>query len=152
MHDAVIVAATRTPIGRFQGALASLSAVELGTIVIQRLLDEAPSVPIDEVIMGQVLTGGTGQNPARQAALHAGLAHDVPATTLNKVCGSGLKAVQLAAQAIRAGDATAIIAGGMESMSNAPHLLPRARTGLRRGHGEVIDSMIRAGLWAAFND
>ncbi|AJD46537.1 acetyl-CoA acetyltransferase [Isoalcanivorax pacificus W11-5] len=152
MHDAVIVAATRTPIGRFQGALANLSAVELGAIVIRRLLDEAPCVPIDEVIMGQVLTGGAGQNPARQAALHAGLPHAVPATTLNKVCGSGLKAVQLAAQAIRAGDATAIIAGGMESMSNAPYLLPRARTGLRMGHGEVIDSMIRDGLWDAFND
>ncbi|KAF0811062.1 acetyl-CoA acetyltransferase [Alcanivorax sp. S71-1-4] len=152
MHDAVIVAATRTPIGRFQGGLASLSGAELGAIVIRRLLEDMPCVPIDEVIMGQVLTGGAGQNPARQAAVHAGLPHDVPALTLNKVCGSGLKAVQLAAQAIRAGDATAIIAGGMEGMSNAPYLLPRARTGLRMGHGEVVDSMISDGLWDAFND
>ena len=152
MHEAVIVAATRTPIGRFQGALASVSAVELGAGVIRSLLATLPELAVDEVIMGQVLTAGAGQNPARQAAIQAGLPVDVPALTLNKVCGSGLKAVQLAAQTIRAGDADVIIAGGMESMSQAPYVLPNARTGLRMGHGEVIDSMIRDGLWDAFND
>lgn len=152
MHEAVIVAATRTPIGRFQGALASVSAVELGAGVIRSLLATLPELSVDEVIMGQVLTAGAGQNPARQAAIQAGLPVDVPALTLNKVCGSGLKAVQLAAQAIRAGDADVIIAGGMESMSQAPYVLPKARTGLRMGHGDVIDSMIRDGLWDAFND
>lgn len=152
MHEAVIVAATRTPIGRFQGALAEISAVELGASVIRSLLATLPDLAVDEVIMGQVLTAGAGQNPARQAAIQAGLPVEVPALTLNKVCGSGLKAVQLAAQAIRAGDAEVIIAGGMESMSQAPYVLPKARTGLRMGHGEVIDSMIRDGLWDAFND
>lgn len=152
MNEAVIVAATRTPIGRFQGALAEVSAVELGASVIRSLLATLPELAVDEVIMGQVLTAGAGQNPARQAAIQAGLPVEVPALTLNKVCGSGLKAVQLAAQAIRAGDAEVIIAGGMESMSQAPYVLPKARTGLRMGHGEVIDSMIRDGLWDAFND
>ncbi|WP_407309695.1 acetyl-CoA C-acetyltransferase [Pseudomonas sp. nanlin1] len=154
MQDVVIVAATRTAVGSFQGALASVPAVELGAAVISRLLEHTGLAPeaVDEVILGQVLTAGAGQNPARQAALLAGLPHAVPAMTLNKVCGSGLKAVHLGAQAIRCGDAEVIIAGGMENMSLAPYLMPGARTGLRMGHGQVVDSMITDGLWDAFND
>ncbi|OYD26061.1 acetyl-CoA C-acetyltransferase [Oceanimonas baumannii] len=154
MQDVVIVAATRTPIGSFQGALSGIPAHELGAIVIRHLLEQTRVAPaeVDEVILGQVLTAGTGQNPARQAAIAGGLPVTVPAMTLNKVCGSGLKALQLAAQAIRCGDADIVIAGGQENMSLAPYVLPKARTGLRMGHAQLIDSMIQDGLWDAFND
>ncbi|WP_312934129.1 acetyl-CoA C-acetyltransferase [Pseudomonas sp.] len=154
MNEVAIVAATRTAIGSFQGALASVSAVELGAAVIRRLLEQTGLDPaqVDEVILGQVLTAGSGQNPARQSAVKAGLPHAVPAMTLNKVCGSGLKAIHLAAQAIRCGDAEVVIAGGQENMSLAPYVLPSARTGQRMGHGQMLDSMITDGLWDAFND
>lgn len=154
MQDVVIVAATRTAIGSFQGALSTLPADELGAIVIRSLLERSgvAASEVDEVIMGQVLTAGSGQNPARQAAIRAGLPVTTSALTLNKVCGSGLKALQLAAQAIRCGDAEVVIAGGQETMSLAPYVLPKARTGLRMGHAELQDSMILDGLWDAFND
>nr|WP_314877741.1 acetyl-CoA C-acetyltransferase [uncultured Pseudomonas sp.] len=154
MHEVVIVAATRTAIGSFQGALASVPAVDLGAAVIKRLLEQTGLDPaqVDEVILGQVLTAGAGQNPARQAAVKAGLPLSVPALTLNKVCGSGLKALHLATQAIRCGDAEVVIAGGQENMSLAPYVMPSARTGQRMGHGQLIDSMISDGLWDAFND
>lgn len=154
MQDVVIVAATRTAIGSFQGSLANLPAPELGAAVIRRLLEQTglDGAAVDEVILGQVLTAGAGQNPARQAAIRAGLPHAVPAMTLNKVCGSGLKALHLAAQAIRCGDAEVVIAGGQENMSLAPYVLPGARTGLRMGHAQLVDTMIRDGLWDAFND
>lgn len=154
MQDVVIVAATRTAIGSFQGSLAGVPAVELGAAVIKRLLEQSglDGNEVDEVILGHVLTAGAGQNTARQAAIKAGLPNAVPAMTLNKVCGSGLKALHLGAQAIRCGDADAIIAGGMENMSQAPYVMPAARTGQRMGHGKLIDSMIQDGLWDAFND
>ncbi|HCV65890.1 MAG TPA: acetyl-CoA C-acetyltransferase [Serratia sp.] len=154
MQQVVIVAATRTPIGSFQGALATLSAVDLGTVVVKALLARSgvPAAQVDEVILGQVLTAGCGQNPARQTALNAGLPSSVPALTINKVCGSGLKAIHLAVQAIRCGDAEVIIAGGQESMSQSPYLINGARAGLRLGHGQLIDSVIQDGLWDAFND
>lgn len=154
MKDVVIVAATRTPVGSFQGALATVPAVELGATVIRQLLETTGLNPaeVDEVIMGQVLTAGAGQNPARQASIHAGLPVAVPAMTLNKVCGSGLKALHLGTQAIRCGDADVIIAGGQESMSLANYVLPGARTGLRMGHASLVDTMISDGLWDAFND
>uniref|UniRef100_UPI00037D21D4 acetyl-CoA C-acetyltransferase n=1 Tax=Zestomonas thermotolerans TaxID=157784 RepID=UPI00037D21D4 len=136
------------------GSLANLPAPELGAAVIRRLLEQTglDGAAVDEVILGQVLTAGAGQNPARQAAIRAGLPHAVPAMTLNKVCGSGLKALHLAAQAIRCGDAEVVIAGGQENMSLAPYVLPGARTGLRMGHAQLVDTMIRDGLWDAFND
>jgi len=154
MQEVVIVAATRTAIGSFGGQFAHVPAHELGATVIRALLEQSQIDPaiIDEVILGQVLTAGCGQNPARQAAIHAGLPHAVPALTLNKVCGSGLKALHLAAQAIRCGDAEVMIAGGQESMSLSPHLIPTSRTGQRMGHGQMIDSMIQDGLWDAFNN
>jgi acetyl-CoA C-acetyltransferase len=154
MKDVVIVAATRTAVGSFQGALASTPAPDLGAAVIKRLLEQTGLAPdqVDEVILGQVLTAGSGQNPARQTSIKAGLPPAVPALTLNKVCGSGLKALHLATQAIRCGDADVIIAGGQENMSLAPYVLPKARTGLRMGHAELQDSMITDGLWDAFND
>ncbi|MBV2131984.1 acetyl-CoA C-acetyltransferase [Pseudomonas sp. MAP12] len=154
MNDVVIVAATRTAIGSFQGGLSSISAPDLGAAVIRQVLEQTGVQPsaIDEVILGQVLAAGSGQNPARQTAIKAGLPHEVPALTLNKVCGSGLKAVQLAVQAIRCGDAELVIAGGQENMSLSPYVLPKARTGLRMGHAELVDSMIQDGLWDAFND
>ncbi|MDU2063973.1 MAG: acetyl-CoA C-acetyltransferase [Sporomusaceae bacterium] len=155
MKEVVIVSAVRTPIGNFNGSLASLSAVELGEIVIKAALERAKITAdlVDEVIMGNVLQAGLGQNPARQASVKAGIPQETPAYTVNKVCGSGLKTVTLAAQAILAGDADVIVAGGMESMSNAPYLLGReARWGYRMGHQKVIDSMIQDGLWCAFND
>nr|MBF0682968.1 acetyl-CoA C-acetyltransferase [Pseudomonas sp.] len=154
MQDVVIVAATRTAIGSFQGALASVPAVDLGAAVIQRLLEQTgvPGAQVNDVILGHVLTAGAGQNTARQAAVKAGLPHGVPSMTLNKVCGSGLKAVQLGVQAIRCGDAEVVIAGGMENMSLAPYVMPGARTGLRMGHGQIVDTMIQDGLWDAFND
>ncbi|MGF0238767.1 acetyl-CoA C-acetyltransferase [Rhodococcus sp. IEGM1300] len=154
MQDVVIVAATRTAIGSFQGALASVSAVDLGAAVIRQLLAQTGLDPasVDEVIMGQVLTAGAGQNPARQSAIKAGLPFTVPAMTLNKVCGSGLKALHLATQAIRCGDAEVIIAGGQENMSLSNYVMPGARTGLRMGHAQIVDTMISDGLWDAFND
>lgn len=154
MQDVVIVAATRTAIGSFQGSLASVSAVDLGAAVIRQLLEQTglDATQVDEVIMGQVLTAGAGQNPARQAAIKAGLPHAVPAMTLNKVCGSGLKALHLGAQAIRCGDAEVIIAGGQENMSLSNYIMPGARTGLRMGHAQIVDTMISDGLWDAFND
>lgn len=154
MHDVVIVAATRTAIGSFQGSLANVSAVDLGAAVIRQLLEQTglDGAQVDEVIMGQVLTAGAGQNPARQAAIKAGLPHAVPAMTLNKVCGSGLKALHLGAQAIRCGDAEVIIAGGQENMSLSNYIMPAARTGLRMGHAQIVDTMISDGLWDAFND
>lgn len=154
MNEVVIVAATRTAIGSFQGALAGIPATELGAAVIRHLLEQTGvnAAQIDEVILGQVLSAGAGQNPARQTAIKAGLPHTTPALTLNKVCGSGLKAVQLAVQAIRCGDAELVIAGGQENMSLAPYVLPKARTGLRMGHAQLLDSMIQDGLWDAFND
>ena len=154
MNEVVIVAATRTAIGSFQGSLSAIPATELGAAVIRRLLEQTgvDAAQVDEVILGQVLTAGSGQNPARQSAIKAGLPHTVPALTLNKVCGSGLKAVQLAVQAIRCGDAELVIAGGQENMSLAPYVLPKARTGLRMGHAQLQDSVIQDGLWDAFND
>ncbi|MFT6430994.1 MAG: acetyl-CoA C-acetyltransferase [Halopseudomonas sp.] len=154
MQDVVIVAATRTAIGSFAGQFAGIPAHELGATVIRALLEKTAIDPaiVDEVILGQVLTAGCGQNPARQAAIQGGLPFSVPAFNLNKVCGSGLKALHLGAQAIRCGDADVIIAGGQESMSLSPHLMPSSRNGLRMGHGKLIDSMIHDGLWDAFND
>lgn len=154
MQDVVIVAATRTAIGSFQGSLASVSAVDLGAAVIRQLLEQTglDGAQVDEVIMGQVLTAGAGQNPARQSAIKAGLPHAVSALTLNKVCGSGLKALHLGAQAIRCGDADVIIAGGQENMSLSNYVMPGARTGLRMGHAQIVDTMISDGLWDAFND
>ena len=154
MQDVVIVAATRTAVGSFQGSLAHVPAVELGAAVIRQLLAQTglDGTQVDEVIMGQVLTAGAGQNPARQAAIKAGLPFAVPALTLNKVCGSGLKALHLAAQAIRCGDAEVIIAGGQENMSLSNYIMPGARTGLRMGHAQIVDTIISDGLWDAFND
>ncbi|ENW5212396.1 acetyl-CoA C-acetyltransferase [Enterobacter cloacae] len=154
MKNVMIVGATRTPIGSFRGSLSPLSAVELGAVAVRRLLEESSlsAGDTDELIFGQVLTAGCGQNPARQTAIAAGLPVSTPATTVNLVCGAGLKAVQLAAQDIRCGDAEVVIAGGQESMSNAPYLLDGARSGLRFGHTGLQDSMIVDGLWDAFND
>ena len=153
VQDAVIVSAVRTAIGTYGGGLAEVPAVKLGEICIRAALERADLKPsqVEEVIMGNVLQAGLGQNPARQAAVNAGLPVEVPAMTINKVCGSGLKAVALAAQAIKLGDAEIIVAGGMESMSRAPYLLEKARFGYRMGDGELVDSMIRDGLWDAFN-
>ncbi|MBZ0059509.1 MULTISPECIES: acetyl-CoA C-acetyltransferase [unclassified Leclercia] len=153
-NDVVIVAALRTPTGRFQGEMGALSAVQLGVTVVQALLAQSgvPADAVDEVIMGQVLTAGCGQNPARQTALNAGLGVSVSAVTVNHVCGSGLKAVQLAAQSIQSGAAEIVIAGGQECMSQAPYLLSGARQGMRFGHGKVTDSLLHDGLWDAFND
>ncbi|WP_137169427.1 acetyl-CoA C-acetyltransferase [Marinomonas sp. FW-1] len=151
---AVIVAAARTPIGAFNGALSSLSAVQIGTQLLSGMLAKQPILKdhIEDVILGQVLTAGCGQNPARQTAVHAGLPHHVSAMTINKVCGSGLKAVQLAAQAVLNGDASMVVAGGQESMSQAAHVLPNSRTGKKMGNWELLDSMVTDGLWDAFND
>lgn len=154
MAEAFILAAARTPIGKFLGGLAELRAPELGAFAIAEALRRAgvPSDRVDEVIMGCVLQAGVGQNPARQAALKAGLPSTISAVTVNKVCGSGLHAVMQAAQAIRAGDAALVVAGGMESMSNAPYLLPKARTGYKYGDGQLVDAMIWDGLWCAFEN
>ncbi|MDY6840490.1 MAG: acetyl-CoA C-acetyltransferase [Pseudomonadota bacterium] len=154
MRDVVIVAARRTAIGNFGGGLSSLSADQLGTAVIKALLEETGIAgdQINEVVLGQVLTAGCGQNPARQSAINAGLPASVPAMTINKVCGSGLKAVHMAVQAIRCGDAEMMIAGGQESMSQAPHVLPNSRNGQRMGNWTMVDTMINDGLWDAFND
>lgn len=154
MQDVVIVAARRTAIGTFGGSLAGIPATELGVKVIQDILKGTGVAPeqVDEVLLGQVLTAGCGQNPARQTSIRAGLPEGVPAMTINKVCGSGLKALHLATQAIRCGDAELILAGGQENMSLAPHLLPHSRTGQRMGDWKAIDSMVHDGLWDAFND
>ncbi len=154
MLEAVIIGAARTPIGSFGGALASIPAPRLGAAAIQAALERAGITGdlVDEVIMGCVLPAGLGQAPARQAAIFAGLPQGVPCMTINKVCGSGLKAVMLAAQAIRSGDANVVVAGGMENMSQAPYLLPDARDGMRMGHKQVIDSMVKDGLWDVYND
>jgi len=154
MLDAFIISAVRTPIGKFLGGLAEMSAPELGGRVLKEAMQRAAIAPaaVDEVIMGSVLQAGLGQNPARQAALKAGLPDTIAAFTVNKVCGSGLKAVMLAAQAIRAGDADVILAGGMESMSRAPHLLFNARSGWKIGDQKAVDAMIHDGLWCAFEN
>ena len=154
MRKVVIVEAKRTPIGSFQGTLSSLTAPQLGALVIKDLLEKSRINPqeIDEVIMGNVLSAAVGQATARQAALLAGLPEKTECLTINKVCGSGLKAVMLAQQAIMCGDADVIIAGGMESMSNAPYLLHEARNGFRFGHGKIIDSIIKDGLWDVYNN
>ncbi|MDM5338842.1 acetyl-CoA C-acetyltransferase [Fictibacillus enclensis] len=154
IQEAVIVSAVRTPIGSFLGALKNIPATELGAIVIKEALERANVSPDDvsEVIMGNVLQAGLGQNPARQAAIKAGLPNSVSAMTINKVCGSGLKALHLASQAIMLEEADIVVCGGMENMSRAPYLLDNARTGLRMGDGKMSDSMIHDGLWCAFND
>src|SRR3978361_1864330 len=145
MKDVVIVAAVRTPVGKFQGSFAEMTAVELGTIVVREVVKRAgiDAASVDECLMGCVLPAGLGQNPARQAALRGGLADTVAALTINMVCGSGLKAVALGAQAIAQGDAEIVVAGGMESMSNAPYLLPTARKGFRMGDAAAVDSMVK---------
>src|SRR5437870_1313040 len=152
MRESVIVSAVRTPTGKFLGALKGFTATALGARVVADAVRRAGIDPaiIDECIMGNVVSAGLGQNPARQAALSGGLPDRVAALTINKVCGSGLKAVMLAAQGIAVGDVDVVVAGGMESMSNCPYLLPRVREGLRMGHGQVLDSMIHDGLWCAF--
>jgi len=154
LHQPVIVSAVRTATGKFLGSLKDLSAPELGARVIAEAVRRAGIDPalVDECIMGNVVSAGLGQNPARQAALNGGLANHVGALTINKVCGSGLKAVMLAAQGIETGDIEIAVAGGMESMSNCPYLMPRVREGLRMGNGEIVDSMINDGLWCAFED
>ena len=154
MEDVVIVSAVRTPVGKFQGLLASYSATQLGALVVRAVLDRIGLKPeqVDECIMGNVVSAGLGQNPARQAALHGGLLPEVSALTINMVCGSGLKAVGLAVQAIQTGNAQIVVAGGMESMSNTPYLLPQGRNGFRMGDAKVVDSMISDGLWDVFND
>ncbi len=154
MTEVVLLSACRTAIGRFQGSLALFRAPELGAIAVREAVKRAGLEPaaVEEVILGNVLQAGVGQNPARQAARGAGIPDAVGAFTVNKVCGSGLKAVMLAAQAIRAGDAQCIVAGGMESMSRAPYLLPQARDGQRLGHGQLVDAMIHDGLWDIYND
>jgi len=153
-REVIITGACRTPIGAFQGSLASFTAPELGAIAVKEAVQRAGIDPkkVDEVIMGCVLPAGVGQAPARQAAIKAGLPVEVTCMTINKVCGSGLKAVMLAAQAIMVGDADVIVAGGMESMSNSPYLLSKARDGYRLGHGELIDSLIKDGLWDVYNN
>jgi len=154
VRDVVLVSAARTPIAKFQGAFSPFKATQLGSFAIAEALQRAKITPeqVDEVIMGCVLAAGLGQNPARQAALGAGVPNTVGCFTVNKVCGSGLKAVMLAAQAIRAGDAEVLVAGGMESMTNSPYLLPDARAGMRLGHSKLIDSMVWDGLWDIYND
>ncbi|UXY11812.1 acetyl-CoA C-acetyltransferase [Kosakonia sp. ML.JS2a] len=154
MKDVVIVGAVRTPIGCFQGALSRHSAVELGSLVVQALVERSGVQPqdIDEVILGQVLTAGAGQNPARQSAIKGGLPNTVSAITINDVCGSGLKALHLASQAIQCGEADVVIAGGQENMSRAPHVLTDSRTGAPLGNSQLIDSLVHDGLWDAFND
>ncbi len=154
VDDVVIVSGVRTPVGKFQGSLSDFSAPQLGAMVVREVVKRANLDPkiVDECIMGNVVSAGLGQNPARQAALFGGLAPEVAAMTINKVCGSGLKAVALAAQAIQTGNSSVVVAGGMESMTNAPYLLPNARKGYRLGNGQLIDSMVHDGLWDVYND
>lgn len=154
MSDVVILSGVRTPIGAFQGALSGFSAPQLGSIAIKSAIEKSgiQGSDVDEVIMGCVLTGGMGQAPARQASLGAGIPESVPCMTINKVCGSGMKAAMLASQSIRVGDSKFVVAGGMESMTNAPYVLDKARSGYRMGHGQIIDSMIHDGLWDPYNN
>jgi acetyl-CoA C-acetyltransferase len=154
IKQAVIVSAVRTPVGKFLGALKGFKATELGAIVVREAVKRAGVTPeaVDEVIMGCVIQAGLGQNPARQAALYGGLPDAVSAVTVNKVCGSGLKAIMMAAQGVQLGDTEIVVAGGMESMSNAPYLLPKAREGYRLGNGTLVDTVINDGLWCAFDD
>src|ERR1700738_1301972 len=152
--DVVIISGCRTPVGKFRGSLSDLSATQLGAITVREAVKRANVDPaqVDECIMGNVVSAGLGQNPARQAAIFGGLSPEVGAMTINKVCGSGLKAVALAAQAIQTGNSSIVVAGGMESMTNAPYLLPNARKGYRLGNGQLIDSMVHDGLWDIYND
>ena len=152
--EAVIISAVRTPTGKFQGALKGFSATDLGAMVVRESVRRASVNPedVDEVILGCVIQAGLGQNPARQAALHGGIPFGVSAVTINKVCGSGLKAVMMAAQGIQLGDSEIVVAGGMESMTNAPYLIPKAREGYRLGNGVLVDAMINDGLWCAFEN
>jgi acetyl-CoA C-acetyltransferase len=152
--DVVIISGCRTPVGKFQGSLSDLSAPQLGAIVVREAVKRANIEPsqVDECIMGNVISAGLGQNPARQAAILGGLPPEVGAMTINKVCGSGLKAVALAAQAVQTGNSTIVVAGGMESMTNAPYLLPQARKGYRLGNASIVDSMVHDGLWDVYND
>ncbi|HEY1801866.1 MAG TPA: acetyl-CoA C-acetyltransferase [Terriglobales bacterium] len=154
LEDVVIISACRTPVGKFQGSLSDFSAMQLGSIVVREAVKRAniDSMLVDECIMGNVVSAGLGQNPARQAALFGGLADEVGAMTINKVCGSGLKAVALAAQAIQTGNSSVVVAGGMESMTNAPYLLPQARKGYRLGNAQIVDAMIQDGLWDIYNN
>ncbi|HTG93122.1 MAG TPA: acetyl-CoA C-acetyltransferase [Pyrinomonadaceae bacterium] len=154
LNEAVIISAARTPVGKFLGSLKGFSATDLGAIAVRESVKRAGVKPeeVDEVIMGCVIQAGLGQNPARQAALNGGLPPSVSAVTVNKVCGSGLKAVMMAAQGIQLGDTEIVVAGGMESMSNAPYLIPKAREGYRLGNGELVDSMINDGLWCSFDN
>src|SRR6476646_9947366 len=154
MAEAVIVSAVRTPTGKFLGGLKEFTATQLGALVVAETVRRAGIDPaiVEECIMGNVVSAGEGQSPARQAALRGGLSDNVAALTINKVCGSGLKAVMLAAQGIATGDTDVVVAGGMESMSNCPYILPKAREGLRLGNGELVDSMIHDGLWDAYED
>src|SRR6201998_965710 len=153
MTDVVIVSAARTAVGKFGGSLAKIAAPELGATVIRAVLERSGLKPeqVSEVILGQVLTAGSGQNPARQALIKAGLPSAIPAMTINKVCGSGLKAVMLAAQAVQCGDADIVVAGGQENMTAAPHVLPGSRDGFRMGDAKLVDSMIVDGLWDVYN-
>ncbi len=154
LEETVIISGVRTPIGKFQGSLSELSAPQLGAIVVREAVKRANLDPkkVDECIMGNVVSAGLGQNPARQAAIFGGLAPEVGAMTINKVCGSGLKAVALAAQAIQTGNSNIVVAGGMESMTNAPYLLPQARKGYRLGNAQIVDSMVNDGLWDIYNN
>src|SRR5580693_1326074 len=152
--DAVIISGCRTPVGKFQGSLSEFTAPQLGAVVVREAVKRAGAevTEIDECIMGNVISAGLGQNPARQAAIFAGLSSATGAMTINKVCGSGLKAVALAGQAVQTENSSIVVAGGMESMTNAPYLLPQARKGYRLGNGKVIDSMVHDGLWDIYND
>src|ERR1700732_614919 len=152
--DVVIISGCRTPVGKFQGSLSDLSATQLGAIVVREAVTRAgvDSKLVDECIMGNVVSAGLGQNPARQAAIFGGLSWEVGAMTVNKVCGSGLKSVALAAQAIQTENSSIVVAGGMESMTNAPYLLPQARKGYRLGNAQIVDSMVNDGLWDIFNN
>ena len=152
--EVFVVSAARTPVGRFGGALAKVPATQLGAVAIRAAVERAGlgGDAVDEVYMGQVLQAGAGMAPARQAALDGGLPEGIPATTINRVCGSGLKAIMLAAAAIKAGDAEVLVAGGMESMSQGPYLLPRARFGYRLGNGELVDATVSDGLWCSIED
>src|SRR6266480_5891753 len=154
MDEVVIISGVRTAVGKFQGSLTDFSAPQLGAIAVKEAVVRAKVDPkaVDECIMGNVISAGLGQNPARQAAIFGGLAPEVGAMTINKVCGSGLKSVALAAQAIQTGNSSLVVAGGMESMSNAPYLLPQARKGYRLGNAQIIDSMVQDGLWDIYND
>src|SRR5204863_138843 len=153
-NEVVIVSACRTPVGKFQGSLSDLTATQLGAIVVREAVKRAGIDPakVDECIMGNVVSAGLGQNPARQAAIYGGLAPEVGAMTINKVCGSGMKAVALAAQAIQTENSSIVVAGGMESMTNAPYLLPQASKGYRLGNAQIVDSMVNDGLWDVYND